>query len=107
MNIDQEENDEIIAARQIPNLDDNLFVLTKKGMMIRLRSSQFRKQNLRNPRYENNGVEEQSKSDSPMKSSSLLRLPAELIDEEDEFDAMDTDGDGVVTREEFEASADE
>ena len=31
------------------------------------------------------------------------RLPAELI-EEDEFDAMDTDGDGVVSREEFEAA---
>jgi len=27
-----------------------------------------------------------------------------LIDEEDDFDAMDTDGDGVVTREEFEAA---
>ena len=31
------------------------------------------------------------------------RLPAELI-EEDEFDAMDTDGDGVVSREEFETA---
>ena len=31
------------------------------------------------------------------------RLPAELI-EGDEFDAMDTDGDGVVSREEYEAA---
>jgi len=31
------------------------------------------------------------------------RLPAELV-EDDEFDAMDTDGDGVVSREEFEAA---
>ena len=31
------------------------------------------------------------------------RLPAELV-EQDEFDAMDTDGDGVVTREEFDAA---
>ena len=31
------------------------------------------------------------------------RLPAELV-EQDEFDAMDTDGDGVVSREEFDAA---
>ena len=31
------------------------------------------------------------------------RLPAELV-EQDEFEAMDTDGDGVVSREEFEAA---
>ena len=30
-------------------------------------------------------------------------LPADLV-EEDEFEAMDTDGDGVVSREEFEAA---
>jgi Ca2+-binding EF-hand superfamily protein len=32
------------------------------------------------------------------------RLPAELVDEEDEFDEMDTDGDGVISREEFAAA---
>ena len=31
------------------------------------------------------------------------RLPAELL-EDDQFDAMDADGDGVITREEFEAA---
>ena len=31
------------------------------------------------------------------------RLPAELL-EDDQFDTMDTDGDGVITREEFEAA---
>jgi Ca2+-binding EF-hand superfamily protein len=30
------------------------------------------------------------------------RLPAELVDEEDEFDAMDVNQDGVIDREEFE-----
>ena len=30
-------------------------------------------------------------------------LPADLV-EEDEFEAMDTDGDGVVSREEYEAA---
>jgi hypothetical protein len=32
------------------------------------------------------------------------RLPAELIDDEDEFDSMDTNQDGVIDREEFEAA---
>ena len=40
MNINKDENDEIIAARHIPDLEDNLFVLTKKGIMIRLRANQ-------------------------------------------------------------------
>jgi predicted RNA-binding protein associated with RNAse of E/G family len=31
------------------------------------------------------------------------RLPAELL-EDDQFETMDTDGDGVITREEFEAA---
>ncbi len=35
---------------------------------------------------------------------SSARLPAELIDEVDEFDAMDTNQDGVIDREEFEAA---
>ena len=29
---------------------------------------------------------------------------AELIEEEDDFDSIDTDGDGVISREEFEAA---
>ena len=28
----------------------------------------------------------------------------DLVEEDDEFEAMDTDGDGVVSREEFEAA---
>ena len=35
------------------------------------------------------------------------RLPAELIDEEDDFDSMDTNQDGVIDREEFEAAQQE
>jgi len=35
----------------------------------------------------------------------VARLPAELIDDEDEgFDEMDTNQDGVIDREEFEAA---
>ena len=105
MNIDQEENDEIIAARQIPNLDDNLFVLTKKGMMIRLRSSQTKE--TKSKKSKGTRIMELRNKDKSGFTDEIIfvaRLPAELIDEEDEFDAMDTDGDGVVTREEFEAA---
>ena len=35
---------------------------------------------------------------------STARLPASLVDEEDEFDSIDTNQDGVIDREEFEAS---
>ena len=35
------------------------------------------------------------------------RLPAELIEEEDEFDSLDTNQDGVIDREEFEAAQQE
>ena len=40
MNLDHENGDYIISARQIPNLEDNVFLLTKKGMMIRINAGQ-------------------------------------------------------------------
>ena len=35
-----DEDDEIVAVRQIPDLNDQLFMLTSKGMMIRMASVQ-------------------------------------------------------------------
>ena len=105
MNIDHEENDEIISARHIPNLEDNIFVLTKKGMMIRLRSSQTKE--TKSKKSKGTRIMELRNKDKSGFTDEIIfvaRLPAELIDEEDEFDAMDTDGDGVVTREEFETA---
>ena len=40
MKLDETHNDEIISVRMIPDMNDNLFLLTKKGMMIRLMVSQ-------------------------------------------------------------------
>ena len=40
MKLDDEHNDSIISVRIIPNLDDHLFLLTKSGMMIRIRVDQ-------------------------------------------------------------------
>jgi DNA gyrase subunit A len=106
MNINKEENDEIIAARHIPNLDDNLFVLTKKGMMIRLRSIQTKETKSKKSKG-TRIMELRNKGKSGFTDEIIFvaRLPAELIDDEDDdFDEMDTNQDGVIDREEFEAA---
>ncbi len=40
MRLDEEHSDSIISVRTIPDIDDHLFLLTKSGMMIRIRVSQ-------------------------------------------------------------------
>ena len=40
MKLDENNGDEIVAVRQIPNVQDNLFLLTAKGMMIRVRAEE-------------------------------------------------------------------
>ena len=39
MKLDEEHHDTIISVRTIPDIDDHLFLLTKSGMMIRIRVS--------------------------------------------------------------------
>ena len=105
MKLDEEFGDMIISVRKIPNPDDHIFLLTKKGMMIRLRSSQTKE--TKSKKSKGTRIMELRNKDKSGFTDQIIfvaRLPAELIDEEDEFDAMDTDGDGVVTREEFEAA---
>ena len=73
--------------------------------MIRLRSSQTKE--TKSKKSKGTRIMELRNKDKSGFTDEIIfvaRLPAELIDEEDEFDAMDTDGDGVVTREEFEAA---
>ena len=103
MSID--EGDMIISARHIPNLDDNLFVLTKKGMMIRLKSNQTKETKSRKSKG-TRIMELRNKDKSGFVDEIIFvaRLPAELIEDEDDFDSIDTDGDGVISREEFEAA---
>ena len=50
-------------------------------------------------------MELRDKSKSSYKDEIIFtaRLPAELL-EDDQFENMDTDGDGVISREEFEAA---
>ena len=104
MKLDEQFDDEIISVRRIPDLDDNLFVLTKKGMMIRLAVNQTKETSGKATRG-TRIMELRNKDKSGFADEIIFtaRLPAELI-EQDEFDAMDADGDGVITREEFEAA---
>ena len=48
MKLDEEYSDSIISVRTIPDLNDHLFLLTKSGMMIRIRVPKPRKP-LENP----------------------------------------------------------
>ena len=104
MNLDHENGDYIISARQIPNLDDNVFLLTKKGMMIRINAGQTKE--TKNKKSKATRIMELRNAKKTGFVDHIIfaaRLPAELV-EQDEFDAMDTDGDGVVSREEFDAA---
>ena len=104
MNLDHENGDYIISARQIPNLEDNVFLLTKKGMMIRINAGQTKE--TKNKKSKGTRIMELRNAKKTGFVDHIIfaaRLPAELV-EQDEFDAMDTDGDGVVSREEFDAA---
>jgi DNA gyrase subunit A len=81
------DGDEIISVKQIPDLGDQLFMLTKSGMMIRLAANQTKEtlgkvtkgtriMELRNP--EKTGYKDEI--------IFVARLPAELLDEENEED---------------------
>ena len=106
MNLDHENGDFIISARQIPNLDDNLFLLTKKGMMIRINAAQTKE--TKNKKSKGTRVMELRNAKRTGFVDHIIfaaRLPAELLETPvDEFEEMDTDNDGIVTREEFEAA---
>ena len=88
MNINKDENDEIIAARHIPDLEDNLFVLTKKGMMIRLRANQTKETKSKKSKG-TRIMELRNKGKSGFTDEIIFvaRLPADLIEDEDEFDS--------------------
>ena len=104
MKLDEEFNDELISVRRIPDPGDNLFVLTKKGMMIRLAVNQTKETSGKSTKG-TRIMELRNKKKTSFEDEIIFtaRLPAELV-EQDEFEAMDTDGDGVVSREEFEAA---
>ena len=99
-----DDDDEIISAKHIPDLGDNLFILTKKGMMIRIVTGQTKDTKTKKSKG-TRIMELRNKARDGYTDEIIFtaRLPAELL-EDDQFDAMDADGDGVITREEFEAA---
>ena len=103
MKLDEESGDEIVSVHTIPDLRDQLFILTGKGMLIRVKANQTKETSGKATRG-TRVMELRDKHNGGFTDEIIFsaRLPSDLI--EDEFDAMDTDGDGVISREEFEAA---
>ena len=79
------DEDSIVGVRQIPDLSDQLFMLTEKGMMIRMPATQT-KETLGKV---TKGTRIMELRDAKKKSHIdevifVARLPAELIDGDDE-----------------------
>ena len=103
MKLDVDHGDEIVRVHTIPDDLDQLFLLTSKGMMIRVRANQTKATS--GKATKGTRVMELRNKDKGGFIDEIIfsaRLPSILV--EDEFDAMDTDNDGVVSREEFEAA---
>ena len=91
MNLDHENGDYIISARQIPNLEDNVFLLTKKGMMIRINADQTKE--TKNKKSKGTRVMELRNAKKTGFVDHIIfaaRLPAELV----ESDSLDDDSEG-------------
>ncbi len=87
MNVD--EGDAVVTVRQVPDLQDQLFILAQSGMMIRIRASQTKETTGRVTRgtrlmelrdRDDDGKRIDSFSDSVI---GVARLPSELVDDED------------------------
>ena len=81
MKLDEEFDDMIISVRKIPNPEDHLFFLTKKGMMIRTEVSQTKRTTGKATRG-TRVMELRNKSKDGYDDEVIFsaRLPAELIE---------------------------
>ena len=79
------EGDSIIGVRQVPDLADQLFMLTEKGMMIRMPATQT-KETLGKVTKGTRIMELRSKDKKSYVDQVVFvaRLPAELVDNEDD-----------------------
>ncbi len=85
MDVDISNGDEIVSIKHIPNVNDNLFLLTKKGMMIRIKASQTKES--KGKKSKGTRIMELRSADKSGYLDSIIftaRLPAELIDSEEE-----------------------
>ncbi len=87
MKLDEEYSDSIISVRTLPDLNDHLFLLTKSGMMIRIRVSQTKETSGKSTRgtrvMELRNKEKGGFTDEIIFSS---RVSASLLDVDDEDD---------------------
>jgi len=83
MNLDEESKDTIVSVRQVPDLSDNIFLLTGKGMMIRVVAGQT-KGTLGRSSKGTRIMELRDKSKGGFHDQIIFsaRLPAILMDEE-------------------------
>ena len=85
MDVDISNGDEIVSIKHIPNVNDNLFLLTKKGMMIRIKASQTKES--KGKKSKGTRIMELRSANKSGYLDSIIftaRLPAELIDSEEE-----------------------
>jgi DNA gyrase/topoisomerase IV subunit A len=85
MDVDIANGDKIVSIKHIPNVDDNLFLLTKKGMMIRIKASQTKES--KGKKSKGTRIMELRTADKTGYLDSIIftaRLPAELINSEEE-----------------------
>ena len=89
MRLDEQHNDQIISVRVVPDLSDHLFLLTKSGMMIRIRVSQTKETSGKSTRgtrvMELRDKQKGGFTDEIIFSS---RVSASLLDVDDEDDEM-------------------
>ena len=83
------QDDEIISVRQIPNLSDQLFMLTKSGMMIRLAANQT-KETVGKVAKGTRIMELRNKDKTGYNDEIIFvaRLPSELIEESSDDESL-------------------
>ena len=84
------EGDEIISVRQIPNLSDQLFMLTKSGMMIRLAANQTKE--TRGKIAKGTRIMELRNKDKTGYNDEIIfvaRLPSELVEVNNDDDSSE------------------
>ena len=95
MKLDEEHGDEIVRVHTIPDLEDQLFLLTKKGMMIRVRANKT-KETTGKVTKGTRVMELRNRDKGGFVDEIIFsaRLPAELVDEEDAEPVDGTNVDG-------------
>ena len=86
MKLDEKSGDEIVRVHTIPDLSDQIFLLTSKGMMIRVRADQTKETTGKSTKG-TRVMELRDKNKGGFLDEIIFsaRLPAELVDDEDQM----------------------